>query len=67
MLDMSPLSVISFANVFSHSAGCLFVLSMAGTGAVGSRDDDAGGAGIKMATAEGTQEGEGAGPVAGGR
>ena len=24
----NPLSVISFANIFSHSVGCLFILSM---------------------------------------
>ena len=28
MLDINPLSVISFANIFSHSVGCLFVLWM---------------------------------------
>ena len=28
MLDINPLSLISFANIFSHSAGCLFVLPM---------------------------------------
>ena len=28
MLDINPLSVISFANIFSLSVGCLFVLSM---------------------------------------
>ena len=28
ILDINPLSVISFANVFSHSIGCLFVLLM---------------------------------------
>ena len=28
MLDINPLSVISFANMFSHSVGCLFILSM---------------------------------------
>ena len=28
MLDINPLSVISFANIFSHSIGCLFNLSM---------------------------------------
>ena len=28
MLDINPLSVISFSNIFSHSVGCLFVLSM---------------------------------------
>ena len=28
MLDINPLSVISFANLFSHSVGCLFILSM---------------------------------------
>ena len=28
MLDINPLSVISSANIFSHSEGCLFVLSM---------------------------------------
>ena len=27
-LDIHPLSVILFANIFSHSVGCLFVLSM---------------------------------------
>ena len=27
MLDINPLSVISFANIFSHSVGCLFFLS----------------------------------------
>ena len=27
-LDINPLRVISFANIFSHSVGCLFVLSM---------------------------------------
>ena len=25
MLDINPLSVMSFANIFSHSVGCLFV------------------------------------------
>ena len=25
-LDISPLSVLSFGNIFSHSMGCLFVL-----------------------------------------
>ena len=25
-IDISPLSVVSFANIFSHSVGCLFVL-----------------------------------------
>ena len=28
MLDINPLSVISFANIFSHSVGCLFILLM---------------------------------------
>ena len=28
MLDINPLLVISFANIFSHSEGCLFILSM---------------------------------------
>ena len=28
MLDINPLSVISFANIFSRSVGCLFVLSV---------------------------------------
>ena len=28
ILDINPLSVISFANILSHSVGCLFVLSM---------------------------------------
>ena len=28
MLDINPLSVISLANIFSHSVGCLFTLSM---------------------------------------
>ena len=28
VLDINPLSVISFANIFSHSVGCLFVLLM---------------------------------------
>ena len=28
MLNINPLLVISFANIFSHSVGCLFVLSM---------------------------------------
>ena len=27
-LDINPLSVISFANIFSHSVGCLFILSL---------------------------------------
>ena len=27
-LDINPLSIISFANIFSHSVGCLFVLLM---------------------------------------
>ena len=26
MLDINPLSILSFANIFSHSVGCLFVL-----------------------------------------
>ena len=26
ILDINPLSVVSFANIFSHSVGCLFVL-----------------------------------------
>ena len=28
MLDINPLLIISFANIFSHSVGCLFVSSM---------------------------------------
>ena len=28
ILDINPLSVASFANIFSHSIGCLFVLLM---------------------------------------
>ena len=28
MLDINPFSVMSFANIFSHSVGCLFILSM---------------------------------------
>ena len=28
ILDINPLSVISFANIFSHSVGCLFILFM---------------------------------------
>ena len=28
ILDINPLSVISFANIFSYSVGCLFILSM---------------------------------------
>ena len=28
MLGINPLSVISFANIFSHSVGCLFILSV---------------------------------------
>ena len=28
ILDINPLSVILFANIFSHSVGCLFILSM---------------------------------------
>ena len=28
ILDIKPLSVASFANIFSHSIGCLFVLFM---------------------------------------
>ena len=28
ILEISPLSVASFANIFSHSEGCLFVLFM---------------------------------------
>ena len=27
-MDINPLAVISFANIFSHSVGCLFILSM---------------------------------------
>ena len=26
MLEINPLSVDSFANIFSHSVGCLFIL-----------------------------------------
>ena len=28
ILEIKPLSVVSFANIFSHSEGCLFVLFM---------------------------------------
>ena len=28
ILEIKPLSVASFANIFSHSVGCLFVLFM---------------------------------------
>ena len=28
VLEINPLSVASFANIFSHSEGCLFVLFM---------------------------------------
>ena len=28
MLDINPLSVVSFANIFSHPVGCLFILLM---------------------------------------
>ena len=28
MLDINPLSIVSFADIFSHSVGCLFILSM---------------------------------------
>ena len=28
ILEINPLSVISFANIFSHSTDCLFVLFM---------------------------------------
>ena len=28
ILEINPLSVTSFANIFSHSVGCLFVLLM---------------------------------------
>ena len=28
ILEINPLSVVSFANIFSHSEGCLFVLCM---------------------------------------
>ena len=28
MLDINSLSFISFANIFSHSVGCLFILSV---------------------------------------
>ena len=28
VLEINPLSVVSFANIFSHSEGCLFVLFM---------------------------------------
>ena len=27
MVDINPLPVISFANIFPHSVGCLFILS----------------------------------------
>ena len=29
ILEVNPLSVTSFANIFSHSVGCLFILFMA--------------------------------------
>ena len=29
ILETNPLSVTSFANIFSHSEGCLFILFMA--------------------------------------
>ena len=28
ILEINPLSVTSFANIFSHSVGCLFILFM---------------------------------------
>ena len=28
ILEINPLSVVSFANIFSHSEGCFFVLFM---------------------------------------
>ena len=28
ILEINPLSVVSFANIFSHSDGCIFVLFM---------------------------------------
>ena len=28
ILEINPLSVVSFANIFSHSEGCLFILFM---------------------------------------
>ena len=28
ILDINPLLVMSFANIFSHSVGCLFILLM---------------------------------------
>ena len=28
MFDINPLSVISFANIFSHSVDCIFILFM---------------------------------------
>ena len=28
ILEINPLSVVSFVNIFSHSDGCLFVLFM---------------------------------------
>ena len=28
ILEINPLSVVSFVNIFSHSEGCLFVLFM---------------------------------------
>ena len=28
MLDINPILVISFANMFSHSVACLFILSV---------------------------------------
>ena len=28
ILEINPLSIVSFANIFSHSEGCLFILFM---------------------------------------
>ena len=28
MLDINPVLIISFSHIFSHSVGCLFILSM---------------------------------------
>ena len=28
MFDIKPLSIIPFENIFSHSVGCLFILSV---------------------------------------
>ena len=28
ILDVNPLLIVSFANIFSHSAGCIFIFFM---------------------------------------